>query len=53
MRIAFSSQNGLDDGLSGHSAHIAQHIGQLEVHLRQRLLDPVRVERSDNARRRG
>src|SRR5262249_28973394 len=43
MRIAFPCQNGLDDRLSRHSAHIAQHIRQLEIHLRQRLLHPLDV----------
>ena len=43
MRIAFPSQNGLDDCLSGRSAHIAQHIGQLDIHLRQRLLHPLNM----------
>src|SRR5436853_425997 len=43
MRIAFACQNGLDDGLSGCSADIGQHIGQLQIHLRQRLLHPLDV----------
>src|SRR6516225_872568 len=43
MRIALAYQNGLDDGLSGRSAHIAQHIGQLDIHLRQRLLHPLNM----------
>jgi transposase len=30
MRITFACQNGLDDGLSGCSADIGQHIGQLQ-----------------------
>src|SRR5215472_6794448 len=38
--IAFTSQNGLDDRLSGRSVQIGQHIGQLNIHLRQRLLYP-------------
>ena len=33
MGIALARQNGLDDRLSGHSAQITQHIGQLDVHL--------------------
>src|SRR5256886_2428187 len=40
IRIAFARQNGLDDGLSGCSTDIGQHIGQLQIHLRQRLLHP-------------
>src|SRR5205807_7384160 len=40
MRIVFACQNGLDDGLSGCSADIGQHIGQLQIHLGQRLLHP-------------
>jgi hypothetical protein len=40
MRIVFAGQNGFDDGLSGCSADIGQHIGQLQIHLRQRLLHP-------------
>ena len=43
MGIAFTCQNGLDDRLSGQSAHIAQHIGQLNVHLAHRLLHPLDV----------
>jgi len=38
MRIAFPGQNGLNDRLSRHSAHVTEHIGQLDIHLRQRLL---------------
>src|SRR5437879_10051827 len=34
MRIAFTCENGLDDRLSCHSTQIAQHIGQLDVHLK-------------------
>src|SRR5439155_723131 len=40
MRIAFACENGLDDGLPGNSADIAQHVRQLHIHLRQRLLYP-------------
>src|SRR6201981_1222888 len=40
MRITFASQNGLDDGLSGDTADIAQHVRQLHIHLRQPLLHP-------------
>jgi hypothetical protein len=43
MRIAFAGENGLDDGLSSHSADVAQHVCQLEIHLRQRLLNPLDV----------
>src|SRR5439155_15719721 len=39
-RIAFACQNGLDDRLPGHSADVAQHVRQLDIHLHQRLLDP-------------
>src|SRR5439155_287780 len=35
MRVAFARQNGLNDRLSGYSAHVTQHVGQLEIHLRQ------------------
>ena len=43
MRIAFTGQNRLDDRLSRHSAHVSEHIGQLDIHLRQRLLHPLNV----------
>src|ERR1017187_9498070 len=43
MRIAFARQNGLENGLSGHPADIAQYIGQLDTHLRERLLYPLDV----------
>jgi hypothetical protein len=33
MGIAFPSQNGLNDRLSGHSADVAQHVRQLDIHL--------------------
>jgi len=35
--------DGFEDGLSGHSADIAQYIGQLDIRLRQRLLYPLDV----------
>ena len=38
MRIALTGQNCLNNRLSCHSAHVTEHIGQLEIHLRQRLL---------------
>jgi hypothetical protein len=41
--IAFAGQNGRDDCLSRHSADITQHMGQLNVHLRHRFLDPLNV----------
>src|SRR5580704_16142952 len=43
MGIAFACQNGFNDCLSGHSADVAQHIRQLDIHLRQRLLHPLDV----------
>src|ERR1017187_3867315 len=43
MRIAFARQNGLENGLSGHPADIAQYIGQLDIHLREHLLYPLDV----------
>ena len=42
-RIAFASQNGRDDGLSGDPADIAQHVRQLDIHLRQGLLHALDV----------
>jgi len=43
MRITFAIRNGPNDGLPRDSAHLAQHVGQLNVHLRQRLLHPLDV----------
>src|SRR5882724_478833 len=43
MRISLAGQNRVDDCLSRHSANVRQHVGQLEIHLRQRLLDPVNM----------
>jgi hypothetical protein len=38
--IAFSGDDGTNDFLSGNSTQIADHVRQLQVHLRQRLLHP-------------
>ena len=43
MRIAFASQNRLDDGLAAHPTHIAQHIGQLDIHVSQSFLYPLNM----------
>ncbi|MCU1295797.1 MAG: hypothetical protein JWO91_75 [Acidobacteriaceae bacterium] len=43
MRIEFASQNRLDDGLARYSADIAQHIGQLDIHLGQSFLYPLNM----------
>jgi hypothetical protein len=36
--VAFAFENRSDDGLPSHSADIADRIGQLHIHFRQRLL---------------
>src|SRR5215831_199461 len=41
--VTLASQNGLDDGLPRHPAQIADHVGQLHVHLRQHLLHTLDV----------
>src|SRR6266478_8881037 len=40
LRIALSGHDGTHDFLSGNSTQIADHVRQLQVHLRQRLLHP-------------
>jgi hypothetical protein len=41
--IALPIQNRLQDGLPGHPADVADHVGQLDIHLRQRLLHALNV----------
>src|SRR5262249_11742590 len=41
--IPFSIQNRFQDGLTGHPADVADHVGQLDIHLRQRLLHPLNM----------
>src|SRR5215831_10222860 len=44
-RIAFSAHNRPNDGLSGQSAHIADDVRQLHVHLRQCFLHTLNARR--------
>src|SRR6516225_691507 len=41
--VTLASQNGLDDGLSRRPAQVADHVGQLHVHLRQHFLHALDV----------
>jgi hypothetical protein len=41
--VAFPIQNRLQDGLPGHPGDVADHVGQLDIHLRQRLLHPLNM----------
>src|SRR6516162_1513715 len=41
--VTLASQNGLDDGLSRRPAQVADHVGQLHVHLRQHFLHTLDV----------
>jgi len=36
-------QNRLHDGLPGDPTDVADHVGQLDIHLRQRLLHPLNM----------
>ena len=38
MRVALASDNGADDALPGDACDIAERLGQLDMHLQQRLL---------------
>ena len=38
LGIALAGDDGANDGLAGHAQDIGQHLGELEVHLHQRLL---------------
>jgi hypothetical protein len=43
LGIALPIQNRLQDGLPGHPADVADHVGQLDIHPRQRLLHALNV----------
>jgi hypothetical protein len=38
MRVAFASNDRADDGLASGTHHVAEHLGELDVHFDQRLL---------------
>jgi hypothetical protein len=41
VRVSFSIQNRLNDGQACMAADVADHIGQLHVHLGENLLHPL------------
>ncbi len=41
VRIAFSGHDGADDRLAGQAHDVGEHLGELNVHLHQRLLHPL------------
>ena len=38
LRVAFAGNDGADDRLPGRAHHVSEYLGELEVHLHQRLL---------------
>jgi hypothetical protein len=41
--IAFANQDGFHDRLPRHPAHVIEHIGELDIHLRERLLHSLNM----------
>ena len=48
LRVAFSGNDGPHNQLSCHPTEIADHIGQLDIHLRQGFLHSLNAGRRPN-----